>query len=101
MIPAGREHHLSSAMGAGKVLNEVKPYLYMVLLMVGFSGMYIVSVASLRRGMSHFVLVVYRNIVATVLMTPFALLFERYMFLPFMQIVWCGTVAYDFGDAGE
>ncbi|RCV20758.1 hypothetical protein SETIT_4G083300v2 [Setaria italica] len=64
-------------MGVGKVLNEVKPYLYMVLLMVGFSGMYIVSVASLRRGMSHFVLVVYRNFVGTVLMTPFALLFER------------------------
>ncbi|CAN6164664.1 unnamed protein product [Urochloa humidicola] len=64
-------------MGAGKVLNEVKPYLYMVLLMVGFSGMYIVSVASLRRGMSHFVIVVYRNFVATVLMTPFALIFER------------------------
>jgi predicted DNA repair protein MutK len=65
-------------MGVGKVLNEVKPYLYMVLLMVGFSGMYIVSVASLRRGMSHFVLVVYRNIVGTAVMAPFALLFERY-----------------------
>jgi len=64
-------------MGVGKVLNEVKPYLYMVLLQVGFSGMYIVSVASLRRGMSHFVLVVYRNLVATLLMAPFALLFER------------------------
>lgn len=66
-------------MGAGKVLNEVKPYLYMVLLMVGFSGMYIVSVASLKQGMSHFVLVVYRNIVATVVMAPMALLFERYI----------------------
>jgi len=64
-------------MGVGKVLNEVKPYLYMVLLQVGFSGMYIVSVASLRRGMSHFVLVVYRNLVAILLMAPFALLFER------------------------
>ncbi|KAF8772702.1 hypothetical protein HU200_005670 [Digitaria exilis] len=49
----------------------------MVLLMVGFSGMYIVSVASLKQGMSHFVLVVYRNIVATVVMAPMALLFER------------------------
>ena len=59
-------------MGVGKVLNEVKPYLYMVLLQVGFSGMYIVSVASLRLGMSHFVLVVYRNLVATLLLAPFA-----------------------------
>ncbi|GJN00371.1 hypothetical protein PR202_ga17796 [Eleusine coracana subsp. coracana] len=64
-------------MGVSKVLNDVKPYLAMVLLQVGFSGMYIVSVASLKRGMNHYVLVVYRNMVATVLMTPFALLFER------------------------
>ncbi|PWZ18395.1 WAT1-related protein [Zea mays] len=64
-------------MGVGKLMNDVKPYLAMVLLQVGFSGMYIVSVASLKRGMNHFVLVVYRNLVATVVMAPFALLFER------------------------
>ncbi|KAL6861222.1 hypothetical protein ACP4OV_016922 [Aristida adscensionis] len=64
-------------MGVGKVLSEAKPYLAMVLLQVGFSGMYIVAVASLRRGMSHYVLVVYRNLVATVLMSPFAILLER------------------------
>ncbi|XP_066377836.1 WAT1-related protein At1g44800-like isoform X2 [Miscanthus floridulus] len=64
-------------MGVGKVMNEVKPYLAMVLLQVGFSGMYILSVASLKRGMNHFVLVVYRNLVATVVMAPFALIFER------------------------
>jgi hypothetical protein len=64
-------------MGVGKVLSDVKPYVAMVLLQVGFSGMYIVSVASLKHGMNHYVLVVYRNLVATVLMAPFALLFER------------------------
>ncbi|KAL6606855.1 hypothetical protein ACP70R_042508 [Stipagrostis hirtigluma subsp. patula] len=64
-------------MGVGKVLSDVKPYLAMVLLQVGFAGMYIVAVASLRRGMSHYVLVVYRNLVATILMSPFALLFDR------------------------
>ncbi|TVU12119.1 hypothetical protein EJB05_45746 [Eragrostis curvula] len=64
-------------MGVGKVLDNVKPYLAMVLMQVGFAGMYIVSVASLKRGMSHFVLVVYRNLVASVLMIPFALLFDR------------------------
>ncbi|XP_062228386.1 WAT1-related protein At1g44800-like [Phragmites australis] len=64
-------------MGVGKVLNDVKPYLAMVMLQVGFAGMYIVAVASLKRGMSHYVLVVYRNLVATVVMAPFALLFER------------------------
>ncbi|XP_066371363.1 WAT1-related protein At1g44800-like [Miscanthus floridulus] len=64
-------------MGVGKLMNDVKPYLAMVLLQVGFSGMYIVSVASLKRGMNHFVLVVYRNLVATIVMAPFALIFER------------------------
>ncbi|KAJ1281191.1 hypothetical protein BS78_04G288700 [Paspalum vaginatum] len=64
-------------MGVGKVLNDAKPYLAMILLQVGFAGMYIVAVASLKRGMSHFVLVVYRNLVATAVMAPFALWFER------------------------
>ncbi|KQK01727.1 WAT1-related protein At1g44800 [Brachypodium distachyon] len=64
-------------MGVGRVLNDVKPYLAMVLLQVGFAGMYVVAVASLKGGMSHFVLVVYRNLVATAVMAPFALYFER------------------------
>jgi predicted DNA repair protein MutK len=65
-------------MGVGKkVLDDVKPYLMMVLLQVGYAGMYIVSVASLKQGMNHFVLVTYRNIVATAVMMPFAIFFER------------------------
>ncbi|KAL6633472.1 hypothetical protein ACP70R_026143 [Stipagrostis hirtigluma subsp. patula] len=64
-------------MGVGKVLSDVKPYLAMILLQVGFAGMYVVAVASLKRGMSHFVLVVYRNLVATAVIAPFALWFER------------------------
>jgi hypothetical protein len=64
-------------MGVGKMMSAVKPYLAMILLQVGFAGMYVISVATLKSGMSHFVLVVYRNIVATAVMTPFALWFER------------------------
>ena len=65
-------------MGVGrKVLNDVKPYMMMVLLQIGYAGMYIVSVASLKQGMSHFVLVTYRNVVAAAVMTPFAIFFER------------------------
>ncbi|KAI4982296.1 hypothetical protein ZWY2020_022788 [Hordeum vulgare] len=65
-------------MGMGwKVLHDAKPYLAMVLLQVGFAGMYIIAVASLKAGMSHFVLVVHRNLVATAVMMPFALYFER------------------------
>uniref|UniRef100_A0A453PQM7 EamA domain-containing protein n=4 Tax=Triticinae TaxID=1648030 RepID=A0A453PQM7_AEGTS len=67
-----------TTMGMGwKAVNDAKPYLAMVLLQVGFAGMYIIAVASLKRGMSHFVLVVYRNLVATAVMAPFALYFER------------------------
>lgn len=61
-----------------RVVEDVKPYVMMVFLQFGYAGMYIVSVASMKRGMSHFVLVTYRNLVATILMTPFALYFERY-----------------------
>ncbi|BAF10152.1 WAT1-related protein At1g21890 [Oryza sativa Japonica Group] len=64
-------------MGVGRVMNDAKPYLAMILLQVGFAGMYVVAVASLKRGMSHFVLVVYRNLFATAVMAPFALWFER------------------------
>ncbi|KAF0931286.1 hypothetical protein E2562_002633 [Oryza meyeriana var. granulata] len=64
-------------MGVARVMNDVKPYLAMILLQVGFAGMYVVAVASLKRGMSHFVLVVYRNLFATAVMAPFALYFER------------------------
>ncbi|KAH7654706.1 WAT1-related protein [Dioscorea alata] len=64
-------------MGVGEVMKKVKPYLAMVFLQFGFAGLYVVSVLSLKRGMSHYVLVVYRNAIAAVVMAPFALWFER------------------------
>ncbi|XP_065026008.1 WAT1-related protein At2g37460-like [Musa acuminata AAA Group] len=48
----------------GEAWRSVKPYLVMVFLQLGYAGMFVVSVASLKRGMSHYVLVVYRNAVA-------------------------------------
>ncbi|KAL6640856.1 hypothetical protein ACP70R_019037 [Stipagrostis hirtigluma subsp. patula] len=57
--------------------RKVMPYLAMVFLQFGFAGLFLISVASLRHGMSHYVLVVYRNAVAAVVMAPFALWFER------------------------
>ncbi|THU74259.1 hypothetical protein C4D60_Mb04t31490 [Musa balbisiana] len=64
-------------MALGSAWKSAKPYLAMVFLQVGYSGMYVVSVASLKRGMSHYVLVVYRNAVAAAVVAPFALWFER------------------------
>ncbi|CAN6311445.1 unnamed protein product [Urochloa humidicola] len=57
--------------------RKVMPYMAMVFLQFGFAGMFLISVASLRQGMSHYVLVIYRNVVAAVVMAPFALWFER------------------------
>ncbi|CAL9059112.1 unnamed protein product, partial [Musa banksii] len=62
----------------GEAWRSVKPYLVMVFLQLGYAGMFVVSVASLKRGMSHYVLVVYRNAVAAAVVAPFALWFEGF-----------------------
>lgn len=64
-----------------EVLRKAKPYFLMIFLQFGFAGMYVISVASLKQGMNHYVLVVYRNAVAAVVMAPFAFWFERYPLL--------------------
>ncbi|KAJ4964356.1 hypothetical protein NE237_024295 [Protea cynaroides] len=56
---------------------KLKPYLAMVSLQFGYSGMYIVTILCLKRGMSHYVLAVYRHAVAALFIAPFALAFER------------------------
>ncbi|PIA47339.1 hypothetical protein AQUCO_01400185v1 [Aquilegia coerulea] len=57
--------------------NKVKPFLAMVFLQVGFAGMFIVTMLCLKRGLSHYVLVVYRHAAATIAVAPFAFIFER------------------------
>lgn len=53
------------------------PYLAMMALQFGYAGMNIITKVSLNRGMSHYVLVVYRHAFATAAIAPFALFFER------------------------
>lgn len=65
-------------MCGAQVLKKAKPYLAMVFLQFGFAGMYIVSMFSLKRGMSHYVLATYRHVVATIFIAPFAIVLERY-----------------------
>lgn len=60
-----------------QVVNKLKPYLAMVFLQFGYAGMNVIAVASLKQGMSHYVLVVYRNAAAAVVIAPFALWIER------------------------
>ncbi|CAA2983879.1 WAT1-related At5g07050-like [Olea europaea subsp. europaea] len=61
----------------GNFFEKAKPYIAMISLQFGYAGMNIITKASLNRGMSHFVLVVYRHAFATAVIAPFALVLER------------------------
>lgn len=58
-------------------LGMIKPYLAMVSLQFGYAGMCIITMICMKRGMSHWILVVYRHAVAFVAVAPFALVLER------------------------
>ncbi|KAI9082033.1 hypothetical protein K1719_027048 [Acacia pycnantha] len=78
-------------------LERFKPYIAMISLQFGYAGMNIITKVSLNRGMSHYVLVVYRHAFATAAIAPFALVLERKVrprmtFLMFMQIFVLGLL---------
>ncbi|GMH08104.1 hypothetical protein Nepgr_009944 [Nepenthes gracilis] len=58
-------------------VEKSKPYIAMTCLQFGYAGMNIITKVSLNRGMSHYVLVVYRHAFATAVIAPFALFLER------------------------
>ncbi|KAL2235378.1 WAT1-related protein At2g39510 isoform X2 [Sesamum indicum] len=60
-----------------KFLRKAKPYLAVIMLQFGSTGSAIIAKSALNHGMSHYTFSVYRNIVATVVMAPFALVLER------------------------
>ncbi|CAI0551780.1 unnamed protein product [Linum tenue] len=55
----------------------MKPVIAVVMLQVGSAGMDVISKVALNEGMSNYVFVVYRHAVATLLISPFALLLDR------------------------
>ncbi|MBA0845534.1 hypothetical protein Goarm_022772 [Gossypium armourianum] len=63
------------------MLNKVKPYLSMVSLQFGYAGMFIISMVSLKHGISNFILATYRHLAATIIIAPFAFLLERFPLL--------------------
>ncbi|CAD5313407.1 unnamed protein product [Arabidopsis thaliana] len=63
-------------MGRG-LMNSLKPYLAMISMQFGYAGMYIITMVSLKHGMNHYVLAVYRHAIATAVIAPFALFHER------------------------
>lgn len=61
------------------ILSKLKPYVLVVSLQFGMAGIYLICMVTLTQGMSRYILIVYRNIVATLFLAPFAFIFERYV----------------------
>ncbi|XP_065881995.1 WAT1-related protein At4g08290 [Euphorbia lathyris] len=59
------------------VFYKMRPYLLMICLQFGSAGNYIISMVTLNHGMNRYVLIVYRNGIAALVLAPFALIFER------------------------
>ncbi|KAB1224033.1 hypothetical protein CJ030_MR2G004469 [Morella rubra] len=57
--------------------ERLKPFLAVIFLQFGFAGMDVLSKAALNQGMSNYVLVVYRHVVAFAVIAPFAVVFDK------------------------
>ncbi|KAK4389682.1 WAT1-related protein [Sesamum angolense] len=71
----GSEQNLCASMGVA--FNKMKPYLAMISLQFGYAGMYIVTLLSFKHGFSHWIFVVYRHAIATLVFAPFAYFIEK------------------------
>ncbi|XP_024990337.1 WAT1-related protein At2g39510-like [Cynara cardunculus var. scolymus] len=58
------------------MLEKMKPYFAVIFLQFGNAGLVIIAKAALNHGMNHYTFAVYRNLIATLVITPFALFFE-------------------------
>ena len=64
--------------GYGRLFELAKPYLVVVFVQFGYAGMTILAKSALDKGMSPHVFVVYRHAVATLVIAPFAIIFDRF-----------------------
>lgn len=64
-----------------KLFARSKPFLAVIFLQFGLAGMDILSKAALSEGMSNYVFVVYRHVIATVVIAPFAIILDKYISL--------------------
>lgn len=58
-------------------LRNAKPYLLLLAVQFGSAGMFIFAMDAIKKGMSHYVFTVYRNVIASVTLAPFAFVLER------------------------
>ncbi|XP_057979470.1 WAT1-related protein At2g39510 [Malania oleifera] len=57
--------------------DKAKPFLGVIFLQFGYSGMAIIGKFALNQGMSHYTLVVYRHALAAAVIAPFAFFLDR------------------------
>lgn len=77
----------SSLLGCMTILEKHKPYIAMLFIQFVYAGMALLSKAAISKGMSPYVFVVYRQIFASLALSPFAY-FDRlyncyFIFIPF------------------
>ncbi|KAI3706639.1 hypothetical protein L6452_24517 [Arctium lappa] len=68
---------MSKDTGMSKFFNRGKPFFAVIFLQLGLAGMDIISKVALNEGMSNYVYGVYRHAVATIVITPFAIVFDK------------------------
>lgn len=61
----------------GAWLKNAKPYLLLLAVQFGSACMFIFAMDAIKKGMSHYVFIVYRNAIAAVTLAPFAFHLER------------------------
>ncbi|KZV26065.1 hypothetical protein F511_13943 [Dorcoceras hygrometricum] len=59
------------------LFHKAKPFLAVIFLQAVLAGMDIITKAALNKGMSNYVFVVYRHVLATVVIAPFAVVLDR------------------------
>ncbi|RDX68802.1 WAT1-related protein [Mucuna pruriens] len=61
----------------GTWFTNARPYLLLLAVQFGSAGMFIFAMDAIKKGMSHYVFIVYRNAIASVSLAPFAYVLER------------------------
>ncbi|XP_076940321.1 WAT1-related protein At2g37460-like [Bidens hawaiensis] len=80
-----------------EMFRQSLPFILVIFLQVGYSGMDIISKVALNDGMNSYVFAVYRHALATIVMAPFAILLDRERIPPmtlgiFVTLVFLGLL---------
>ncbi|PON49456.1 Plant-drug/metabolite exporter [Parasponia andersonii] len=68
---------MSTIKSLAQMLKQAKPFVLLILQQFGFAGMNLITKYAINEGKSQHVLVVYRHVVAALVIAPFAIVLER------------------------